>query len=182
MVEKIVDGVLTVDYLKSTSEEFDVDSIREIILRRMGLRDITCVNQCRNVVRLVLSDNKIRNLSALDGLTELTLLNLSSNDITSLDGLNNLEKLTTLNLAGNSIATIEALSSLSNLKALTNLRLHDDMRGISNPVCQLNNYQSAVVGYCPNLRILNGEIIKGDGSTLFSLFREMDKKIDGKLY
>ncbi|EDV26528.1 uncharacterized protein TRIADDRAFT_54634 [Trichoplax adhaerens] len=168
MVEKIVDGVLTVDYLKSTSEEFDVDSIREIILRRMGLRDITCVNQCRNVVRLVLSDNKIRNLSALDGLTELTLLNLSSNDITTLAAL----------VQHFVLRRIEALSSLSNLKALTNLRLHDDMRGISNPVCQLNNYQSAVVGYCPNLRILNGEIIKGDGSTLFSLFREMDKKID----
>lgn len=94
----------------------------DLILRGLGIRDISEVKGLEyltSVKKLDLSKNQIKEIEGLENLTELKKLNLSSNQINEIKGLKSLENLTHLNLSKNQITKINGLQLLTNLERLS---------------------------------------------------------------
>lgn len=160
--------------MKTRSGEFDLGSIHSVSLVKEDISDLGCLGECTGLERLDLSYNNISRLLQLASLETLQVLNLSANRITNLEGLQSLNSLEKLNLAGNLIGGVDSLHCLSGLEKLTSLRLKDDTKGLTNPVCMNSNYFKHVTKMFPNLITLDGERIQGRGSEVFRMFREMD--------
>ncbi|XP_041368851.1 leucine-rich repeat-containing protein 61-like isoform X2 [Gigantopelta aegis] len=172
------DGKISKQLLKTRSGEFDVESIHSLCLREAGIDDLGCISECLSLERLDLSRNIISKLHKLAGLTNLHTLNLSGNNITSLEGLQALDNLKTLNLAGNLIGSLESLRCLTGLENLQELRLKDVIHSLSNPVCQNVDYRAEMISMFPNLSVLDGERLKGKGSELYAMCRELDRALE----
>ncbi|KAK3733806.1 hypothetical protein QZH41_009460, partial [Actinostola sp. cb2023] len=166
---------VTAHFLKLKSGEFDLESIYNLDLNDMGIQDLSIIGRCTGIVYLNLSNNRIKNLRPLGDLKLLETLDVSCNNISSLDGIGQLESLTSVNLAGNMIMSTEDLKCLSKLDKLRKLRLKDDIRNYSNPVCQsTNSYKRTVFDIIPQLNTLDGEILQGKGSDLYQMCDEID--------
>ncbi|XP_022334076.2 leucine-rich repeat-containing protein 61-like [Crassostrea virginica] len=172
------DGKITKPLLKTRSGEFDIESIHTLNLRDCGLSDLGCISECTQLERLNLSRNDISKLNKLAGLGNLTSLNLSANRITNIEGLQALENLQSVNLAGNLIGSVNSLRCLTALDKLEELRLHDPLRDLSNPLCHSTTYRRDVLDMLPNLKVLDGERILGHGSDVFSLCREIEESLE----
>ncbi|XP_062572394.1 leucine-rich repeat-containing protein 61-like [Saccostrea cucullata] len=172
------DGKITKALLKTRSGEFDIESIHTLNLRDCGLSDLGCISECSQLERLNLSRNDLCKLNKLAGLGNLTILNLSGNRITNLEGLQALENLQSVNLAGNLIGSINSLRCLTALDKLEELRLHDSLRDLSNPLCHSPMYRRDVLDMLPNLKVLDGERILGLGSDVFSMCRDIEEALD----
>ncbi|XP_045156669.2 leucine-rich repeat-containing protein 61-like [Mercenaria mercenaria] len=170
----MTDGSITKSLLKLRSGEFDLESIHTVGLKDHEISDLGCIGECTSLQRLDLSYNGLTKLHKLAGLESLQYLNLSANRISSLEGLQVLDNLEKLNLAGNLIGGIDSLRCLTSLEKLTSLRLRDNTKGLSNPVCMNSNYVSDVCAMFPNLLTLDGERLKGRGSDVFRILREID--------
>ncbi|CAG5135079.1 unnamed protein product, partial [Candidula unifasciata] len=169
-------GIITQQFLKLRSGEFDVQSIHTISLTHSDICDLGCIGECTSLERLDLSYNNISHLQKLSTATSLTVLNLSANRITSLDGLQMLENLENLNICGNLLGSVDVLRSISCLLKLTTLRLHDPVTGLTNPMCN-TSYLDQVLLILPFVETLNGSRVRGKGSELFQLCQNMDKTI-----
>lgn len=173
MSEETIDKAL----LKTKSGEFDLESIHSVSLKDLGLEDLGCIGECVGLERLDLSFNSISKLHRLASLEKLESLNLSANRISSLEGLQGLENVQKLNLAGNLIGGVDSLRCLTGLEKLTSLRLKDATKGLSNPVCMNSSYRNDILRMFPNLITLDGERVKGRGSDVYKMLREIDEAI-----
>ncbi|XP_048733626.2 leucine-rich repeat-containing protein 61-like isoform X2 [Ostrea edulis] len=172
------DGRITKALLKTRSGEFDIESIHTLNLRDCGLSDLGCVSECTQLERLNLSRNDLTKLNKLAGLGNLAVLNLSGNRITNLEGLQALENLQSVNLAGNLIGSINGLRCLTALDKLEELRIHDSVKDLSNPLCHNSMYRRDVLDMLPNLKVLDGERILGHGSDVFSMCRDIEEALE----
>ncbi|XP_052699428.1 leucine-rich repeat-containing protein 61-like, partial [Crassostrea angulata] len=175
---RMEDGKITKALLKTRSGEFDIESIHTLNLRDCGLSDLGCISECTQLERLNLSRNDLTKLNKLAGLGNLSSLNLSGNRITNPEGLQALESLQSVNLAGNLIGSVNSLRCLTALDKLEDLRLHDPVRDLSNPLCHSNTYRKDVLDMLPNLKVLDGERILGLGSDVFSMCREIEESLE----
>ena len=82
------------------------------------IRDLTGIEECKNLIDLALSYNEITDITALSDLKELKYLWLNSNKIENISALSNLTNLKSLHLEHNEITDISALSNLTNLISL----------------------------------------------------------------
>ena len=123
----------------------DLQGITELEAEDNNIRDITGIEHCVNLERLVLgateetgwkSSNEIEDISPLEELTKLTELNLRRNKISDITPLSNLTNLTELWLFANKISDLTPLSNLTNLT-----RLELDYNQISDiaPLSNLTN-------------------------------------------
>lgn len=167
-------GTITKTLLKCHSGEFDLESIHTVVLKNLDISDLGCIGECSSLERLDLSYNSLTKLHKLAGLDNLQYLNLSANRITSLEGLQVLDNLEKLNLAGNLIGGVDSLRCLTGLEKLRSLRLRDDTKGLSNPMCMNHNYVSDVCALFPSLTTLDGQRLIGKGSEVFKTFKEID--------
>ena len=92
--------------------------VTELDLSGMGLRDISALSACQNLVKLNLADNEISDLSALMNLPRLEWLNISGNQVTDLRPLMGISRLTYVDASGNAINSTAALSMMNGLKEL----------------------------------------------------------------
>lgn len=164
--------------LKMASREFDVESIYSVKLCDLNIVELGCIGLCSSLERLDLSRNNLSKLSLLSSLSNLSHLNLSSNRLSNLDGLHALNNLVDLNISGNLIASTDALRVCCGLEKLSELRMKDNVRNLTNPACLNNDYKNRVLSLLPKLIILDGERLTGKGSDLFKSFAEMDKTIE----
>ncbi|KAJ7389351.1 axoneme assembly [Desmophyllum pertusum] len=168
-------SVLTPHLLKSRTGEFDLESISFLDLNGMGLQDISCISDCMGLLHLDLANNNLSNLNNLGELKLLETLNVSCNNLSSLDGVEELSNLSSLNISGNIIRSVNSLSCLTKLENLKVLRLHDSIKGFSNPVCASEeNYKKAVCNLLPKLNTLDGERVSGKGADLYEMCDELD--------
>lgn len=92
--------------------------VTELDLSGMGLRDISALAACQQLVKLNLADNQISDLSTLMNLPRLEWLDISGNQITDLRPLMGIERLTYVDASDNSINSTAALSMMNGLKEL----------------------------------------------------------------
>ncbi|CAL1526972.1 unnamed protein product [Lymnaea stagnalis] len=88
-----------------------------------------------------------------------------------------LDKLQSLNVSGNLLGSIDVLRVICNLGQLTNLILHDQNLGLSNPMCN-TSYIDEVLIMLPAIFMLDGQRVRGKGSELFKLCKEMDRVLN----
>ncbi|XP_046857243.1 leucine-rich repeat-containing protein 61-like isoform X2 [Xenia sp. Carnegie-2017] len=144
-----------------------------------GICHLGEIDECQGLMYLNLSENRISNLTLLANLKDLTCLDLSENQISCLDGLEGLVSLEVLDVSGNLISSIESLHPLVNLKFLENLCLLDKKKCLTNPVCQTQpKYKICVCTLLPNISMLDGEKIVGQGSEVFKVFGNLAEKLD----
>jgi internalin A len=105
--------------------EDDLQSITELEARDNNIRDITGIERCVNLERLMLgaenrekTSNEIEDVSPLSELTKLVELSLASNKVSDVKPLSGLTNLTTLNLNNNQITDAAPLAKLTNLEIL----------------------------------------------------------------
>merc|ERR1712150_113321 len=60
---------------------------------------------------------------------------------------------------------------------LKEVRMQDEALGLSNPACMPSSYVSDGMSLLPNLLILDGQRIRGQGSELFYICQSMDKTL-----
>ncbi|KAF6036829.1 LRRC61 [Bugula neritina] len=132
---------------------------------------------CLGLERLDLSFNDINQLQALSPLVNLLTLDVSANRIASLNGMQALDKLEKLNAAGNLLGSAEVIKPVSSLPHLRSLRLHDSLKELSNPFYMRQSYKTELLKLLPNLRELDGEVVKGPGSEVFKLMADMEREL-----
>ncbi len=95
--------------------DFNNNKIR---LSDTNLKDISILQELKNITELYLSNNQITNLEPLQELKNLTLLLLDDNQITNLEPLQELNILKVLHIDNNHISNLEPLKELKNLRVL----------------------------------------------------------------
>ncbi|XP_064168520.1 leucine-rich repeat-containing protein 61-like isoform X3 [Anguilla rostrata] len=168
---------ITPALLKSTAGEFELESILILKLRSLGIFDLGCVGECKNLERLDLSGNNITNLTPLASLRLLLVLNLSSNRISNLEPICNCDSLQSLNVAGNLISSIENLQCLQSLRKIESIRLKDNTYNYTNPICKNSSYRNVLLEMLPSLKVVDGERVVGRGSDLYQLCKDIDDTI-----
>ncbi|MDP7281211.1 MAG: leucine-rich repeat domain-containing protein, partial [Candidatus Poribacteria bacterium] len=108
---------------KATGDEItqqELAELTELDASGLSISDLTGLQHCTKLTRLVLWDNDISDISIVSSLTNLTDLDLGGNQISNSDlsVLSSLTKLTSLSLWNNQISHIGALSNLTNLTEL----------------------------------------------------------------
>uniref|UniRef100_A0A8C5KD14 Leucine-rich repeat-containing protein 61 n=1 Tax=Jaculus jaculus TaxID=51337 RepID=A0A8C5KD14_JACJA len=165
---------ITPQLLKSRTGEFALESILLLKLRGLGLMDLGCLGECLNLEWLDLSGNALTHLGPLASLRQLTVLNVSNNRLTGLEPLAACENLQSLNVAGNLISTPGQLQCLAGLQSLEHLRLQDPLARLSNPLCASPSYWAVVPELLPGLKVIDGQRVRGSGSELYQLCRDLD--------
>ncbi|XP_063803841.1 leucine-rich repeat-containing protein 9 isoform X2 [Pseudophryne corroboree] len=143
----------------------------------MPLERIEGLENCLQLQKLFLYNNRITTIEALENLTKLEVLWLNDNEIERIQGLDTLQNLKELNLAanlihkigncldpniclerlnlsGNKISSFKELTNLSRLVNLKDLGLKDPQY-TPNPVCLLWNYATHVLYHIPQLQRLD---------------------------
>lgn len=92
--------------------------VTELDLSGMGLRDISALSACQQLVKLNLADNQISDLSTLMNLPRLEWLDVSGNQVTDLRPLMGIASLSYVDASDNSINSTAALSMMNGLKEL----------------------------------------------------------------
>lgn len=92
--------------------------VTELDLSGMGLRDISALSACQQLVKLNLSDNQISDLSTLMNLPMLEWLDISGNQVTDLRPLMGIARLTYVDASDNAISSTTPLSMMNGLKEL----------------------------------------------------------------
>ena len=92
--------------------------VTELDLSGMGLRDISALANCENLISLNLSNNSISDLSPLMNIPTLQWLDVSYNQLSDLRPLMGISSLRFLNASGNSITSTAPLSMMDGLTEL----------------------------------------------------------------
>jgi Leucine-rich repeat (LRR) protein len=147
--------LLTLEYIKNESGEFDEQSVFQAILANKSIPRIEAINKCCNLRWLDLSHNQIIRMENLDGLAQLVSLDVSFNKIPKVQSLEGLECLERLKLKSNPIARLQDLDGLKPARKLRHLQF----RNIDNtdfcPVCLQEGYQTRIKMLCPDLFALD---------------------------
>ncbi|XP_017653849.1 leucine-rich repeat-containing protein 61 [Nannospalax galili] len=168
---------ITPQLLKSRSGEFALDSIMLLKLRGLGLVDLGCLGECLGLEWLDLSGNALTHLGPLASLRQLAVLNVSNNRLTGLEPLAACENLQSLNAAGNLLSSPGQLQCLTGLQGLEHLRLSDPLARLSNPLCTSPAYWAVVRELLPRLKVIDGQRVRGRGSELYHLCRDLDSNL-----
>uniref|UniRef100_A0A3B4DQA9 Leucine rich repeat containing 9 n=1 Tax=Pygocentrus nattereri TaxID=42514 RepID=A0A3B4DQA9_PYGNA len=151
-------------------------SLTELWVAECQLK-ISGLENCLQLQKLFLYDNKISKISSLELLINLQVLWLNSNCVSEIEGLSTLENLKELNLAdnliqnighsldqnsslqilnlsGNKISSFKELTRLTRLSKLRELSLKDPQSS-PNPVCVLCNYSTHILYHIPTLHRLD---------------------------
>ncbi len=82
------------------------------------IQNLSGIEHCRNLRRLLLWNNRVTDISPLSGLVGLRVLNIGYNGLSDIGPLQSLVLLDTLDLHANAISDIAALSGMKNLLEL----------------------------------------------------------------
>ncbi|RVE69458.1 hypothetical protein OJAV_G00078090 [Oryzias javanicus] len=150
----------------------EVDAIK---LEYQNILRIDSLEEFTSLVRLDLNNNLIKKIQGLDSLINLTWLNLSFNRIEKIQGLESLQKLKVLNLTNNRITIIENMDTLINLTHFfIGSNLLDQLKNVlylqkfkklfhvyikGNLFSNEDDYQSFIVAFLPNLKILDNKLL-----------------------
>ena len=163
---EVHNGKITVDEIKQLSREFDLESVHSLNLSGRGLNDLSDLEYCPYLERLDLSDNKLCRLQWIQDLTMLVRLDVSKNQLSNLESLRNMENLKFLNVSANAISAFDAILSLKHLTVLSQIYFRDgDSK--SNPICEKSGYPEYIVEMLPQVKLLDGEKVRGEGAKFF---------------
>ncbi len=115
--EKII-NFIEKKYGKVWDDKNKLLEITSLDLSSMNLKDISVLDELKNLDVLNLWNNEITNIGVLSKLEHLSYLVLGSNSIRDISALYKLKKLSHLNLWKNNIRDISALENLINLVSL----------------------------------------------------------------
>ena len=96
----------------------DIADVTSIQLENHNIKDITGLENFKNLKKLDMSGNVIEDIQPLASLQSLEYLDLSWNEIEDIGALKGLTNLKNLNVSGNAILEVSALSNLKNLEQL----------------------------------------------------------------
>ena len=193
--------ILTMDLALEMSGESQLESVRELILRDMGMLEIddSCAARLMQLSSLSFSHNKFTSFHNFHHLGNLVELNMNFNHVVSLDGLVHCIHLEKLFLSSNKITSVEQLGrfganlqtlclysnklynldqTLEVLRKLLKLR-HLDLDG--NPCSFSSSYKHNVIKKMLRLKELDGEPLKSLDRELADEYYEQltQKKAEG---
>lgn len=175
--DRVENGKITAQLLKSRTGQFDLQSILLLKLRGLGLLELGCLGECASLEWLDLSGNALTHLGPLAMLKALAVLNISANRVSSLEPLGGCESLQSLNAAGNSLRSLQQLQCLVGLRHLDSLRFRNTVGCLSNPFCASAGYPAAVAEMFPRVKVIDGERVSGRGSELYQLCKDLDRSL-----
>src|SRR5579863_788149 len=106
---------------KDKTDEITDDDLKKVFVldaRGKGIKDLTGMDKCVNLLQLNASKNEIVDVSPLKDIKNLQSLDLSNNKIVDATPLGNITALQFLELSDNQIASAQPLSTLVKLSAL----------------------------------------------------------------
>lgn len=112
--------------------------VTELDLSGKGIRDISSLDICKNLVKLNLSGNEISDLCPLMNIPGLEWLDISDNQLLDLKPLIGLGTLRTINASGNSISSTTSIGAMT---ALTELDLSGNTISDFSGLKKLRNLQ-----------------------------------------
>lgn len=143
--------------------------VTELDLSGMGLRDISALENCKELVKLDLSGNEISDLSPLMNLPDLVWIDVSDNQLTDLRPLMGMEKLKYIDASGNSINSTAPVSMMNGIEELylddNPIRDFSGLRKVKSlKVLGLGNtgLRDEDLEYLEKLTLLNGLNIDGN--------------------
>ena len=106
---------------KDNNAEITDDDLKKVFVlegKGKGIKDLTGMEKCTNLLQLNLAKNEITNVAPLKDIKNLQSLDLSNNKIADVTSLGNVAALQFLELSDNQIASVQPLATLSKLSAL----------------------------------------------------------------
>ncbi len=110
-------------------------------------------SKCNQIKSLNLWGNELEDISILSELPKLEIVSLNDNNIRNLEVFQNHENLKELYLRKNFIATLEQIKYLEKCKNLSILVLKD------NPITSISDYKNKIIEILPQLKKLDDEVI-----------------------
>ncbi|MBD3332415.1 hypothetical protein GF356_06165 [candidate division GN15 bacterium] len=112
----------------------DVEGMDELMAEDVGISDLSGLESCTDLKRVILPGSNISDLTPLASLPQLLTLNLINNNVTSISQLSQMGTVIQLHLGENPISDI---SSLSNMTQLEWLRLNSTKVTDFSPIYSL---------------------------------------------
>ncbi len=106
---------------KDNAEEITDDDLKKVFIlegKGKGIKDLSGMEKCVNLLQLNLAKNEIVDVSPLKDIKNLQSLDLSHNKIADAGPIGNIAALQFLELSDNQISSVESLSKLAKLSAL----------------------------------------------------------------
>src|SRR5579871_4922832 len=106
---------------KDNNNEITDDDLKKVFVlegRGKGIKDLTGMEKCTNLLQLNLTKNEIVDVSPLKEIKNLQSLDLSHNKIADVTPIGNIAALQFLELSDNQIESVQPLSNLTKLSAL----------------------------------------------------------------
>jgi internalin A len=106
---------------KDKPDDLTDDDLKKVFIleaRGKGIKDLTGLEKCVNLLQLNLTKNEIESVAPLKEIKNLQSLDLSKNKIADPSPLGNIVALQFLELSDNQIASVESLGKLTKLSAL----------------------------------------------------------------
>ena len=106
---------------RNNQEPLTEEDLRKVFILEadsQGIKVLTGLDKCTNLLLLKVAGNEIADLGPLAGLVNLQSLDLAGNQIKDVGPLAKLEKLQYLHLADNQVQSVEPLAGLNKLSAL----------------------------------------------------------------
>src|SRR5262245_22170209 len=106
---------------KDNMEEITDDDLKKVFVlegKGKGIKDLSGMEKCTNLLQLNLAKNEIVDVSALKDIKNLQSLDLSNNKIADATPIGNIAALQFLELSDNQIESVQPLSTLTKLSAL----------------------------------------------------------------
>ncbi|HLJ12506.1 MAG TPA: leucine-rich repeat domain-containing protein [Planctomycetaceae bacterium] len=106
---------------KDTNAEITDDDLKKVFVleaKGKGIKDLTGMEKCVNLLQLNLAKNEIADVTPLKDIKNLQSLDLAQNKIADAGPLGNIVALQFLELSDNQVASVQPLATLSKLSAL----------------------------------------------------------------
>ena len=150
------------DQMLTRIENLELPMLKELMLHRNRITEISGLEKCPRIKKLWLFQNKITSLKGLTALPDLEVCWLQANKITSLTGLEHCNRVVDLGLAGNPLSDFSELKRLEDLPALTSLSLSDIHFGQCT-LALTDGYHEFVLCFLRQVKVLDGVGLgKGD--------------------
>jgi len=162
----MADTHISASLIKAVSGEFDLQSVKRLMLCNMNIRRMEQLEDCSNITEIDLSDNRIIKIEGLQGSSKLRKLSLAGNQISTIEGLGHLNTLESLQIQGNQISSLSELEKLAPMQSLRTLFLKNIDGSQRNPVCDHPSYRSVILRHLPQLTNLDGERLKNAHSAV----------------
>jgi len=147
--------VLTLEYIKHATGEFDPETTFQAILSNRSIQRIDAVGLCTNLRWLDLSNNQIVRIENLSNLVQLSSLDLSFNKIHKVENLDGMRSLERLQIKSNPISRLQDVEGLRPASKLRHLLFQNIDKTDFCPVCLQPDYQKTIFEVCPDLVALD---------------------------